>query len=67
MIYFSVYGRTADGRVEVKIMLSQLLVVAVVEVGAELGKISLFPFSALRFNFLLNIFFAVEGYFLLLY
>ena len=31
-------GRRTDGRVEVIIMLSQLLVVAVVEVGAELGK-----------------------------
>ena len=32
----------ADGRVEVIIMLSQLLVVAVVEVGAELGNKTLF-------------------------
>ena len=30
--------RTADGRVEVIIMISQLLVVAVVEVGVELGN-----------------------------
>ena len=39
MVCFSVYGQTADGRVEVIIILSQLLVVAVVEVGAELGNI----------------------------
>ena len=32
-------GRTADGRVEMIIMLYQLLDVVVVEAGAELGKI----------------------------
>ena len=32
-------GRTADGWVEVIIMLSQLLDVVVVEAGVELGKI----------------------------
>ena len=37
-LYFS--GRTADGRVEVIIMLSQLLDVVVVEAGAELGKMT---------------------------
>ena len=40
MVYFSV-GRTADGRVEMIIMLSQLSVIAVVEVGAELGNTDL--------------------------
>ena len=34
-------GRTADGQVEVIIMLSQLLDVVVAEVGAELGNVRL--------------------------
>ena len=46
-------GRTADGRVEVIIMLSD---VVVVEAGAELGKMGnngkKFPFVAKKFFFL---------------
>ena len=49
-------GRTADGRVEVIIMLSQLSDVVVVEAGAELGKMGnngkKFPFVAKKFFFL---------------